>query len=246
MTNHRPATTHRPTTTRLGTGLLLLLCAGAVGCDDDPFVEQAGPASERAYERAAIGWTRWALAQPHSTGSPISDPTGERCDVGQSGDIWYLAGTFGGPVDRSCDVPADKRLFFPLVNRWGIFAKDFYASEQEFIDFMTEYFAAHRAATCDLVLRLDGEDLVSDDLEELDEAMYVDVLEPFEVDIDADNWATMYGFEGGKTPMLTDGHFAMLRPLAPGVHTLEFGGMVCDGEIVDFETSARYTIDVAM
>ncbi|MBL8946614.1 MAG: hypothetical protein JNK45_25830, partial [Myxococcales bacterium] len=154
------------------------------------------------------------------------------------------AGTFGGPVERTCDVPAHKYLFFPLINRWGIFLEEFYASEQEFIDFLTEYFAANRAATCQLMLRLDGEDLVSDELEELDEALYVDVLEPFDVDINPDNWATQYGFEGGVTPMLTDGHFALLRPLEPGVHTLEFGGTVCDGEVIDFETSAIYTLNV--
>lgn len=238
-------TTNRPTITRLGTGFLLLLCAGASACDHETLVEQSGPASRRAYERGAIGWTRWALGQPHSTGSPISDPTGELCGVGQSGPLWYLAGTFGGPVERTCDVPAHKHLFFPLVNRWGIFLEEYYASEQEFIDFLTEYFAANRAATCQLQLRLDGEDLVSDELAELDEALYVDVLDPFDVDINPDNWATQFGFEGGVTTTMTDGHFAMLRPLEPGVHTLEFGGAVCDGEIIDFETSAVYTLNVA-
>lgn len=228
---------------RVGTGLLLLL-VGLTACDHNPLVEQTGPVSRRNYERAAVGWTRWALAQPHSTGSPISDPTGELCDVGQSGQVWYLAGTFSGPVERTCDVPAGKHLFFPLINRWGIFLAEFYASEEEFIEFLTEYFVANRAATCQLALRLDGEDLVSDDVGELDDALYVDVLDPFEVDINADNWATDFGFEGGPTPMMTDGHFALLRPLEPGVHTLEFGGTVCDGEFGDFETSAIYTLNV--
>ncbi|MBL8948772.1 MAG: hypothetical protein JNK45_36710, partial [Myxococcales bacterium] len=75
----------------MGTGLLLFLSVGAAACDRETLVEQSGPASRRAYEREAIGWTRWALAQPHSTGSPISDPTGELCGVGQSGSVWYLA-----------------------------------------------------------------------------------------------------------------------------------------------------------
>src|SRR5690349_5756821 len=69
------------------------------GCDeDDVVVVQTTRQVMRIYEEQARGWDRWALGEPHSTGSPIADPTGELCDVSQSDGVWYLAGTFGGPV----------------------------------------------------------------------------------------------------------------------------------------------------
>jgi hypothetical protein len=43
------------------------------------------------------------------------------CGYGQSShsrftQIWFLAGTFGGPTDRTCTVPRGIALFFPLLN----------------------------------------------------------------------------------------------------------------------------------
>jgi hypothetical protein len=232
---------------RRSIGLFLALTTVALAGCDEQVVTQTSKAARAAYEDQAQLWNQWALGQPHSTDSPIADPTGAMCANDQSGKVWYLAGTFGGPVERSCTIPPHRHLFFPLLNRWvinpGTDVED-EAAQAELIEFATGYFAANREATCALTLRLDGEDLLGDDIEELDDLLYTDVLDPFLVDIDPDNWATQYGFEGGPTPMVTDGHFALLRPLAPGEHTLEFGGTVCDGDAVDFETFATYTLTV--
>lgn len=229
-------------------GLILALTSiTTLSACDEQVVIQADDVSRKAYETQAKEWTQWALGQPHSISSPIADATGEHCDVDQSGKVWYLAGTFGGPVERSCTIPHNRLLFFPLLNLWGInpgTSIDDEAAQVDFIDFFVGYFAENREATCSLTLRLDGEDLLGDDLEELDELLYVDVLEPFEVDINADNWASEFGLEGGVTPTLTDGHFALLRPLDPGTHVLEFGGVQCDGEEIFFETSAVYNLVV--
>lgn len=235
------------TSTQSIRGLLAVAIICTLTACDDPVVIQADDSTRELYEAQAQKWTRWALGQPHSTSSPIADGTGEHCDVGQSGKVWYLAGTFGGAAERSCTIPHNRHLFFPLVNRWGInpgTSVDDEAAQTEFIDFFVGYFAENREATCALTLRLDGEDLLGTDLEELDELLYVDVLDPFEVEINADNWATEFGFEGGITPTLTDGHFALLRPLDPGEHVLEIGGAVCDGEEISFETSVVYELEV--
>lgn len=211
---------------------------------DSPFVPQDDAHGNKDYGLRAQEWLRWALAQPHSTASPIADETGEFCAGGQSGKFWNLAGTFEGAVERTCTVPAHKFLFFPLVNRWGVNPDhEFFATDEEFIAGATEYFAQSRASTCALTLRLDGEDLLGDDLEVLDEALYVEVLEIFEVDINPDNYGTEFGL-GGPTPTLTDGHFALLRPLDAGEHVIEFGGSICEGDDVVYETAARYELTV--
>jgi hypothetical protein len=229
----------------LGLALAVGMLTTLTACDhDDPVVHQSSSAARHEYEKQVRNWTRWALEQPHSTASPIADTSGEFCDVDQSGQVWRLAGTFGGPVERSCTIPADRYLFFPLVNRWCIAPEGAYESPEAFQEFLHEYYPWNREHTCILTLRLDGVDLLGDDLADLDEALYVDVYDTFITDINADNWATQYGFEGGPTVTAADGHFALLRPLEPGEHVLEFGGTICDEGEVDFETSAVYHLTV--
>jgi hypothetical protein len=225
--------------------LALTAISTLTGCDD-PVVMQTNHAARAAYEEQAQEWTQWALGQPQSTESPIADETGAMCGNDQSGKVWYLAGTFSGPVERSCTIPAKRYLFFPLVNRWIINPPgyDFWESDEAYLEFAEEWFADHRARTCSITLRLDGEDLLGDDLEELDDLLYVDVIDPFIVDINADNWATEFGFLGGDTPTVTDGHFALLRPLDEGEHVLEFGASICDGKAIEFETLATYNLTV--
>lgn len=73
-------------------------------------------------------WWQWALSKPVE-GNPLfgGDPnySEEQCDgkplgrpgTGITGDTWFLAGTLdGSEVERTCTVPADTTLFFPLFN----------------------------------------------------------------------------------------------------------------------------------
>lgn len=74
-------------------------------------VADAGPQRE-----GGADWWQWALSIPGSV-NPLTDATGQHCMVGQSGDTWYLGGSFGsGTVSRSCSVPQGARLFFPVAN----------------------------------------------------------------------------------------------------------------------------------
>ena len=60
-------------------------------------------------------WWKWVLAIPASQ-NPIFDQTGADCGLGQNGGVWYLAGTTGGAVTRTCTIPAGKSIFFPIIN----------------------------------------------------------------------------------------------------------------------------------
>jgi hypothetical protein len=103
----------------LGLAVLLLVGAGSdvLAATARPRVLQ--PRSRpfgMTYEQWAARWWQWALSIPVDQ-NPVLDPTGELCGVGQSGRVWFLAGTFGGgPATRVCTVPAGKALFFPIVN----------------------------------------------------------------------------------------------------------------------------------
>lgn len=70
----------------------------------------------QTYGRWAAEWWQWALGVPAAV-NPVVDTTGANCAQRQVGDVWFLAGAFGGdPVVRDCEVPAGKSLFFPLIN----------------------------------------------------------------------------------------------------------------------------------
>jgi len=65
-------------------------------------------------------WWQWALGQPTDV-NPLLDTTGEYCAEGQSGPVWFLAGTLfnvydPGGITRHCTIPTGKHLFFPVLN----------------------------------------------------------------------------------------------------------------------------------
>ena len=64
-------------------------------------------------------WVRWPAAQP-SHRNPIKDKTGKHAARVQPASVWFLAGTFGGSVERTCTVAAGRPLFFPVFNIWLI------------------------------------------------------------------------------------------------------------------------------
>jgi hypothetical protein len=55
--------------------------------------------------------------------NPAYDDTGKNCAQKQNGPIWFLAGTYGHPVNRKCDVPAGKAILFPILNSECSFAE---------------------------------------------------------------------------------------------------------------------------
>lgn len=59
-------------------------------------------------------WWTWASA-PEDV-NPVADRTGEHCAQGQPGDVWLVAGSFGGVVDRQCTIPGGLPIAGPLVN----------------------------------------------------------------------------------------------------------------------------------
>jgi hypothetical protein len=60
-------------------------------------------------------WWQWAYSIPASN-NPVGDTNGQFGAVGQSGPVWFLAGDWGGKVERSVTVPCGKYLFFPIAD----------------------------------------------------------------------------------------------------------------------------------
>jgi hypothetical protein len=108
-------------------GLCAFIVAASAQADDPPpriapiHTKPAG----QTYGRWAAEWWQWALGIPGAV-SPLTDTTGEHCAQRQVDEVWFLAGSFSpDPVIRTCEVPAGKSLFFPLINNfYGAFLND--------------------------------------------------------------------------------------------------------------------------
>lgn len=99
--------------------------------NENPGVLPANSKSHgNSYGEWGAQWWIWATEQPFAT-SPLFDESGEYCQLGQSGSVWFLARILGGgTAERYCSVPAGKSLFFPIANGLS-FAPDFGNSEEE-------------------------------------------------------------------------------------------------------------------
>ncbi|HZY18397.1 MAG TPA: hypothetical protein VFE82_07940 [Ramlibacter sp.] len=152
-------------------------------------------------------WWEWAGSFDREE-SPVADRTGALCGSGQSGDVWFLAGTYGTQrTVRTCRVPRGKYLFFPLINYVVVRRPD-------------------RATSCEAV---------ASSAASITEGVSALVLEIDGVrhgDLHRHRLATRGCFDiGARTPerirvypAAANGYYVMLQPLPPGRHTLNFGG----------------------
>lgn len=92
--------------------ILKNLFGGGRGSADTQF-----PYDPMSSEGLAARWVRWAASIDRGI-HPVQDTTGAQAALDQPGDVWFLAGTFGGTVQRRCTVPLGRPLFFPAFNMW--------------------------------------------------------------------------------------------------------------------------------
>lgn len=176
---------------------------------------------ESSGARLSEQWWQLVASVPLAQ-NPIADETGTYCNLGQRGDVWYLHGSFGNPVgdpiERSCTVPAGRRLLVPVVN---VMCNPF---EGETVEDNVKLCKDFMDAVDLKVLTVDGADrgkLIR----------RFGASEPFAVSIPADG---VFGYPAGTYIGVADGYYAMLPPLAPGAHTIHFqGGVVAWDFTVD-------------
>jgi hypothetical protein len=211
------------------TAVLVLASAGtAAAARAKPVVHPPQASTHGAtYGEWAARWWQWALGAPVAT-NPVLDSTGEDCAVGQSGHVWFLAGTFGGTVERTCTIPVGTSLFFPVVNFASI------ATEPDETEELVHGKVTARANSVDtslLVAEVDGSAIANLDA-------YRAHSPTFYVTLPDGN---LFGAPAGTYgPAAADGFWLMLAPLPPGTHTVHFGGVLPNGTTVD----ATYTLQV--
>ncbi len=204
--------------------LLALLVAG--GAAANPVNNVVTPGEKwhgRSYEALVSEWTNWLTAEPIAT-NPAFDPDGRDCGRNQSGNVWFLASTFEGIADRSCEVPAGKALFLSLGGVFVSFAPEFPTAG----DGCQAIGSLVGQVRCDVnddvpvapavafTVILDGTplgDLFAYRAQSLPGGFTLRVAEL--------SFLTDLGLPAGdRFPAVADGYFLFLKPLSVGTHTL--------------------------
>lgn len=222
------------------TTIACALFATACGDDGDTAAPDAAPPSptfapdESPYGKSlsqwAAGWWTWALELPR-TGHPLM---GGPCAAGQAGDVFYIAGNFGGTEARTCTVPAGKALFFPILNSLCWPAPETEGCETlgttaELTRCAGDIFDIGPAHT--MTVTIDGETIADPESYRASTGRFSWPPPPFA----ESEWiapslgpipANTCGVPEGDRYGVGDGYWMMLRPLAPGPHVLRIVGSI--------------------
>lgn len=215
------------------------LCALSPSADagdgaDPPVLPPQSNPHGMSYGEWGAEWWQWAYSIPAGM-NPVADLDGSYCDVGQSGSVWFLAGTFGGDATRDCTISTGTALFFPIVSTiFGPTVGDCDPEDLETCD--VEEFRADAEGIIDFVLEsgtltltIDGEPV--EDVETYratsPEAFEIEVPEDY---VRGDLYPDVEPGTYGKH--ITSGVWAFVHPLTPGPHTIEFSVNI--PELIEF------------
>lgn len=198
----------------------------------------AKPAGQ-SYGRWASEWWQWVLGIPGAV-NPLTDATGEHCAQRQVDSVWFLAGSFSSePVVRSCEIPAGKSLFFPLINSaYGAFLNDPPATRTaEFV---------RAAASCteaaQISVSIDGFEVPQPTRFFTGASGSLSPL--FSVQLPPRN---LFGVDESIVPELVlspsgeQGYYLFVRPLPPGDHVVRW---VASGCLPGLTQDIRYQLTV--
>lgn len=166
----------------------------------------------------SIKWWQWVLPIP-----PAINPLfgNNPCNIDQSGHFFYLAGTTGGePVERTCTIPKEKAIFFPVINYFQTLdeADENFDTVEEVRNAVTENIdQAHN-----LQVSVDGTNIDVDNLRTQSR------LFPFELGND-----NIFGAPAGQYQAISDGYWVALKPLSVGEHEISFSAEGADGFSLD-------------
>jgi hypothetical protein len=162
------------------------------------------PASQSQDVKALTeAWWTWAITEP----SPLEGnyKGGPRCEGEFIEGVFFLAGTTGGDATRTCTVPADTALFFPVIN---YFCTD---DEPNYPQCASNY-VAKALANGEPYATLNGEDLQISRI----------ATGPFTLTVPKRN---IFKAPAGGYTAVSDGLWVYLpQGLEPGTYTLQFGG----------------------
>ena len=196
----------------------------------------------KSYGEWSARWWQWAYSLP-GTHHPLVDATGADVAKGQSGNVWFLGGTYSavsegdavvGRATRVCTIPAGKTLCFPILNSE---ANNFTVDADGNMIAPTTLTTAELRAMCkfnmdharNMTCTIDGWPV---------EGLAGALHNPYRVESPVfqyrvpagDSLYELWGMHiSGRTPppgAVADGVYVMVGPLEPGQHTINFTGEI--------------------
>lgn len=173
-------------------------------------------------------WWTWALQAPANQ-NPLLDTTGSFAHVNNTDSVFFIGGTFGGltTADRSItDVPAGKPLLIPVLNQFDTLDPP---------NVENKVLSDFQKSVASLFADIDGvpvknlqSDLVRTDFFSMGPTQPGSLVEQLGAPVGTD-----------LSPTKSSGYWLMVEGLAPGQHTLHFGGSLSTGfstEVTDHIT----------
>jgi hypothetical protein len=170
----------------------------------------------RTYADWTASWWQWVLSIP-KIDNPLLDQNGKNCANNQSGPVWFLAGTLQGQTERSCTIPADKAILFPVINYEASVAEGDGTTDEE----LTARVRYEMDEITNMRAMVSGTNV-----SEL--RQYRIKSPPFNVTLPADN---VLGLPAQTTKMISEGYWLFLKPLEPGNYDLYSFGSCLAGRI---------------
>ena len=171
---------------------------------------------DRSFEEWTAEWWQYVYSIPVPD-NPISDLVGTNCMLGQHGPVWFLVGSFSSmPVMRTCSIPEDRALLFPLINIANI------AFPTDSIDLLRAQIAPFIDAVHKLSVEVDGEAIKGLRDFRIKSVPFSIALPPnglFPLDVCLESPPL-----GVCSPTVSDGFWVMLKPLSAGEHTIHIFG----------------------
>ncbi len=188
--------------------------------------------SQKTFGKLSNAWWQWALSIPTNV-NPLLDTTGADCGQGQSGSVWFLAGTFGGgSATRSCTIPAGKTLFFPTIN----FFQNNVGNGTEVCPKTHFSIPTMWGILNPEVAAVTTHEATVDNVPQQDQRAGPNNT-PYNVKIPEDNLFNLACGSppnplipaGTYSPNVSDGFYVMLAPLPTGTHTIHFSAATSQG-----------------
>ncbi len=203
-------------------GILLATAVSAEAANQNRIVKPGEEFAGKTYNELISEWSNWFGKEPIAT-HPAFDPDGRYCDLNQHGKVWFLARSYDGIPNRTCEIPAGKAIFISLASYLS-FGPEFPTAGDPCEQMATPLERVRCDVNDDLPLApdvvlevtLDGQPI-----RDLFAYRTQSVPGGFTLRVPNPSFITDLGFPpGDRFPAAADGYFLLLKPLKPGVHTL--------------------------
>jgi hypothetical protein len=242
----RPLNSKRLVALALAALLLLASPAAMMGKNTGKDIEGVLPPQASILGKSqgewSAEWWQWVWSQP-ATNHPLLDGTGtdfdlpgSSCDRGQKGQVWFLAGTFGGDATRECTITRDKFVFIPIFN----YDADNVAEKPTHYDVKTL-----RQICLDTVADPDKLSVSLDGRELQDPKSYAVTPTTFKYtvpDVPDNIYRALaeIDFAGKVSPAVSCGWYVMLKPLDKGTHKLIIAAQ--KGDLISFQVIYKLNV----